>query len=414
VLFRSHYGAAWSPDASHIAYTRGSEVRVASSNGTDSRLVTTASGQAYSPSWSPDGERLRYSVQDSSSGTTAIWEVRADGADAHPLLAGWNGAASPCCGVFTGDGRYFVFQADGNLWARREARGFLRPASLPVQLTFGPIIFSGVRPSRDGRQLFAVGDQRKGKLARYDAASKQFVPYLSELSAEGVTVSHDGKWVAYVAYPEGTLWRSRVDGSERMQLTFAPTLAAVPRWSPDDAQIAFFAWIRHTTPRIYVVAAAGGAPRRVTKGDSAELDPSWSPDGRRLAFGSGPSFTSTASDAAVIRLLDVATGKTTVLEGSKGLYSPRWSPDGRYIAAVSFDSRRLMLLDMTAGAWSVLVTSPATFIGWPNWTADSRWLSAVQLGHPMNVAGLVTRTLQAPAVMSRSMSRRESNDTAAM
>ena len=316
-------------------------------------------------------------MQDSASGTTALWEVRTDGSDAHPLLPAWTDAANPCCGVFTPDGRYYVFQADGNLWARREARGVLQP-SAPVELTFGPIIFSGVRPSRDGRQLFAVGDQRKGKLARYDPGLQQFVPYLSNLSAESVTLSNDGKWVAYVAYPEGTLWRSRVDGSERMQLTFAPMLAAVPRWSPDGSQIAYFAWARHAPPRIYVVPAAGGAPRRPTKGDAAELDPSWSPDGSKLAFGSGPSFASAASDSAIIRIVDLGTGKTTRLEGSKGFYSPRWSPDGRYIAAVSFDSRRLMLLDTVTGAWSTLVSSPATFIGWPNWTADSRWLSFQQ------------------------------------
>jgi Tol biopolymer transport system component len=181
-----------------------------------------------------------------------------------------------------------------------------------------------------------------------------------------------------VAYPEGTLWRSRTDGGERMQLTFTPALAAVPRWSPDDSQIAYFAWIPHATPRIFVVPAAGGTPRRPTKGDAAELDPSWSADGRKLAFGSSPSFVTATSDAAVIRILDLGTGQTTALEGSKGLYSPRWSPDGRYLAAVSFDSRRLVLLDMTTGAWSVLATSPATFIGWPNWTADSRWLSFQQ------------------------------------
>jgi Tol biopolymer transport system component len=373
-----HYGAAWSPDASHIAYTRGSEVRVASSNGTDSRLVTTAAGQAYSPAWSPDGEHLRYSVQDSASGTTALWDVRADGSDPHPLLRAWTDAANPCCGVFTPDGRYYVFQADGNLWARREARGLLRQPSAPVQLTFGPIIFSGVRPSRDGRQLFAVGDQRKGKLARYDTELKQFVPYLSELSAESVALSNDGKWIAYVAYPEGTLWRSRVDGSERMQLTFPPMRAAVPRWSPDASQIAYFAWTRNAPPKVYVVPAAGGAPRRPTKSDSAELDPSWSPDGSKLAFGSGPSFVSAASDSALIQLVDLATGKITRLDGSKGLYSPRWSPDGRYIAAVSFDSRTLMLLDTVTGEWSALVKSPTTFIGWPNWTADSRWLSFQQ------------------------------------
>jgi len=32
----------------------------------------------------------------------------------------------------------------------------------------------------------------------------------------------DGQWVAYASYPEGSLWRSKVDGTERLQLTFPP------------------------------------------------------------------------------------------------------------------------------------------------------------------------------------------------
>ena len=61
--------------------------------------------------------------------------------------------------------------------------------------------------------------QLRGELVRYDSASHQFTPYLSGMSAMGVNFSRDGKWVTYVAYPEGTLWRSKVDGSERLQLT---------------------------------------------------------------------------------------------------------------------------------------------------------------------------------------------------
>jgi eukaryotic-like serine/threonine-protein kinase len=68
---------------------------------------------------------------------------------------------------------------------------------------------------------------------RYDPESKQFVPYLSGISAEGVSFSKDGQWVAYTSYPEGTLWPSKVDGSDRLQLTSAPMQAFLPRWSPE-------------------------------------------------------------------------------------------------------------------------------------------------------------------------------------
>jgi hypothetical protein len=125
---------------------------------------------------------------------------------------------------------YYVFDADGNLWALSETRRlFERRTADPVQLTFGPLQFSGIVPSRDGKRLFAIGDQRKGKLVRYDPKSNQFVEYLGGLSAEGVAFSPDANRMVYTAYPEGTLWRSRLDGSERQQLTFPPMVALLPR-----------------------------------------------------------------------------------------------------------------------------------------------------------------------------------------
>ena len=77
-------------------------------------------------------------------------------------------------------------------------------------------------PSLDGKRLFAIGSQPRGELARFNQKTQQFEPYLSGISAEGVDFSRDGQWVTYVTYPEGSLWRSKADGSERLQLTFPP------------------------------------------------------------------------------------------------------------------------------------------------------------------------------------------------
>ena len=244
----------------------------------------------------------------------------------------WRGARNPCCGVWTTDGRYFVFVADGNLWARAEERRmFARGTREPAQLTFGPVRFSGVTPSRDGKHLFATGDLEKGRLARYDITSKQFVEYLAGISAEGAAISNDGRWVTYMAFPEGTLWRSRVDGGERLQLSFPPMVAWLPRWSPDDSQIAFFGGTALENARVYVVPAAGGAPRRATAGTVSEFDPTWSPDGHHLAFGSAAGEFGGTGSTNAIQVLDLTSGQLSTLPGSEGLYSPRWSPDGRYI-----------------------------------------------------------------------------------
>ena len=66
-------------------------------------------------------------------------------------------------------------------------------------------------------------------MVRYDVKLHAFVPYLGGISAVFLDFSKDGQWVAYVAYPQGTLWRSRIDGSEALQLTFPPVSVIYPR-----------------------------------------------------------------------------------------------------------------------------------------------------------------------------------------
>jgi sugar lactone lactonase YvrE len=63
---------------------------------------------------------------------------------------------------------------------------------------------------------------------RYDRKTQQLSPYPTGISAEGVNFSKDGAWMTYVTWPERQLWRSRSDGSEALQLTFAPPRAYDP------------------------------------------------------------------------------------------------------------------------------------------------------------------------------------------
>ena len=77
---------------------------------------------------------------------------------------------------------------------------------------------ASVAASRDAKQFFAAGAQRRGELVRYDAKTREFLPYLGGISAADPTFSRDGKWMAYMSYPEHALWRSRSDGTDRLQL----------------------------------------------------------------------------------------------------------------------------------------------------------------------------------------------------
>ena len=203
---------------------------------------------------------------------------------------------------------------------------------------------------------------------RYDAKSKQFAPFLGGISAEFVDFSRDGQWVIYVSYPEGTLWRSKVDGSERLQLTYPPMYALMPRWSPDGKEIVFFETVPGKPDRSYSVSREGGTPRVLMPDDrSLQDDPHWSPDGTKLVFGGA-----TTDPASNIRIFDLATNQISTVPGSQGLFSPRWSPDGRSLAALSVDSKRVLLFDFQTQKWAGIASSAQ--LGFPTWSKDGQFL----------------------------------------
>jgi serine/threonine protein kinase/Tol biopolymer transport system component len=291
--------ATWSPDAKEIAYAQWNSLYRANIDGTQARKIAsvTQGSTIYWPRWSPDGSRLRFSVtpgllpsMNTRNTRSELWEVSADG-KLKPLLAGWNNPSAECCGTWTPDGKYFLFQSlragIGNIWAIREGGSLLRKVNHePVQLTTGPTSTYAPLPSPDGKKIFVVTAQVRGELARWDSVARESTPYLSGISAIGVNFSRDGRWVTYVAYPEGTLWRSKIDGSERLQLTFPPMFVFMPRWSPNAAQIAFTGQEQPgRASDVYLISAEGGSPERLLPEGHGTADPTWSPDGNSLLFG---------------------------------------------------------------------------------------------------------------------------------
>jgi len=89
-----------------------------------------------------------------------------------------------------------------------------------------------------------------------------------------------------VLIPDLTLWRSRADGSDRMQLAFAPTQAFLPRWSPDGTQIAYTDLQPGKPAKIFRVSRDDGTPEEILPKDGLnQVDPTWSPDGSTIVFG---------------------------------------------------------------------------------------------------------------------------------
>jgi Tol biopolymer transport system component len=222
-------------------------------------------------------------------------------------------------------------------------------------------------PSIDGQRLFVFGEDPRVELLRYDQKAQRFDPYLSGLSAGPIDYSIDRNWIAYISYPDMTLWRSRVDGSDKMQLTFPPARAYLPRWSPDGSKIVFMD-ARFDAPwQIYLVSSSGGSPRALMPPDTGDADPTWTADGKSIVFGKNQE-----NQAHGIYQLDLQTRTVSSISDSNGLTSPRVSPNGRYIAAFGSHESKLMLFDTATRQWSTLAEGGQ--LGYNEWSHDGKFI----------------------------------------
>jgi Tol biopolymer transport system component/DNA-binding winged helix-turn-helix (wHTH) protein len=371
-------GAKWSPNGQRLVYANGSNLFLAQSDGSEPRRLITSKGIVSNPVWSPDGKSVRFvATESATSDVGTLLEVSAEGGEPREVIPQWRKKSSQIFGDWTPDGRYFLFLAGPNdrpdIWAIRENRSFLNLRKHePVRLTAGPIRYGSLAFSPDGKRIFTRGIELRGEVERYDRKSAQFVPVRPALSADCCVYSNDGQWMAYVTFPEGSLWRSKPDGSQRQQLTWPPVTALNPHWSPDGREIAFSAVLPGKTSKTFIIAAEGGKVRELTQSECPELDANWSPDGTHLIFGTyaGYAIESGASCPELLYTVDLKTHEISTVPGSEGLWSPRWSPDGQSIVALNHSGRALMIGEIADGKWSELVGPSLKPLGFPQWSND--------------------------------------------
>jgi DNA-binding winged helix-turn-helix (wHTH) protein/Tol biopolymer transport system component len=374
-------GAGWSPNGESVAYsTSNGDIHVVRSDGTGARVLGTVPHQTSNAdfervSWSPDGTTIRFDRNN------RIYEVSLDGSGPRVFLPDWRPESWQCCGRWTPDGKFFLFLEwdlplhayplvpPYQIWALDErGKQFWSRGAEPFQLTSGPTRWARPVPARNGGKIFARGINLDGRLERVDARSHQIQPYLGGISAEGVSFSRDGKFVAYVTYPDGILWKANRDGSNRTQLTDPPLYPVLPRWSPDGAQILFSAADAAGKVHSYIVSSTGGAPQPILPGFKYDTGgPFWSPDGHRIVFDSWNGEGEAAKH--ITQILDVASHQLTTLPGEN--YAARWSPQGRFLAGQTHGTGELALFDFKAGRWSVVQKGRADY---PTWSHDGQYV----------------------------------------
>jgi len=364
------YDAAWYPDSKRILFSADGAIYASDLEGKSRRWIFSAPGNAFWFRWSPDGKRLRFTVIDKTNEETSIWEVAADGKGPHRLFSDL--PYHLCCGSWSPDGRYFLFQVRienlFQIWAQRTRDHFLPPLSRePFPLVSGAMSYRSPIVSKDGRKLFMRVEASRGELERYDSHASEFIPVLPSISARTLAYSRDENWIAYTSLADNQLWRCRADGTDCLQLTQGFKNTVMPRWSPNGQMIAFMGIGFTGKWQIYTIPGSGGTSHPFSSGGQPKGYPDWSPDGHLMAYSDVPPM----SQADGVYILDLRSQKTTTLPRSAGYSSPRWSPDGRLLVAQHSGDLHLCLFEFDTGRWRPLTSIPANY---PSWSHDGRYV----------------------------------------
>jgi len=345
---------SWSPDGTQMIYVDQGQVILANSAGQNPIVLASFPGVPFWTAWSPDGKVVRFSVRE-ASGQQSLYEVDLATRNLTSLLKGDRNEHKACCGSWSRNGEYFVYVVENarssTIWGRREKLPRWSGGGASWEVAAGPVDFwSAPVLSEDIHHLYAIGEQRRLHLTQLN---RNFEPFLRDLSVGALSVSHDGKWVVYTLYPEGTLWKSRLDGTSRVQLTEPGEFARSPQWSADDRSVVYVReWDGKRTIATINVETGVKVSKVTNVRDTQQI--AYAPTAEKIAFerqlgSSQPSDT--------IFMLTLSDKTVKAVPASSGLSLGKWSPDGRYLSALTNDQSRLKLFDLQTQSWQDIASA---------------------------------------------------------
>jgi serine/threonine protein kinase len=358
--------ARWFPNGQSIAFADMSTLYTCDADGGNLKKLWSGPQFILDINISPDARQFTLSLAKDEQHPARLWRLNTDGSNLHVVPLDWPDTVKAFAGQWTPDGRHFLFLSDHRgptnvyeLVSPPWYEFWRKPA--PVRLTGNQIDTVGMAPTPDSKALFVLGRMDQGVTQVFDPHTRKFVPYLDGLSARDFVISPDGQWMVYAEYPRGHLWKSKIDGSDAIQLT--SSYAAMEQWSPDGKWIAYSDW-----QHIYRISAEGGAPEVLLPGGDNEVSPSWSRDGKSIFFNYYP-FPDKPPTA--IQIIDPATRHVSEMPGTRGYSFPSWSPDGKYLVAIAMNPARLMVYTTANQTWREVKRFDVPWGYW-TWSRDSK------------------------------------------
>jgi len=372
----------WSPDGKTIAFQayRGGNWHIwtVGEDGTRLTQVTKGDSDNREPAWSPDGRTLYFASDRTRH--YEIWRVASSGGTPEQVTSAEANASSPAIdrsGALAYVSRGFARGSATTIKVSRSGAAatdvFQQPAGRLVGLAWLPGgRLSVVQYDHDWTPLATTLlsiDPASGRAEPLTAADADVFPFRASVDAAGAIyytadggIRRRGPDGAIGPVPFAAAFPvSRAPQAKRSLRLFdqapRPVLGIVgPVLSPDGRSVAF------TAVGDLWMARDGAAPGRVTNDAAVDVDPAWSPDGKRIAF------VSDRSGAKQIWIRDLDTGRDRLVPtGTNPPHMLRWSPDGKRIA---FRDPAMQVVDLDTGAVRPIDRSRDGSA--PSWSPDGR------------------------------------------
>ncbi len=389
---------SWSPDGKKIAFASDRdgyyEIYTINYNGTGPVRLTENEANDREPSWSPDSSRIVF-ISDRDEAKSQAYIMNADGSDVQRLTEGLYPVSRPRWSpdgsriLFTSSLWVYGIDPDGsNMKAASSERGVMGASWSPcgnwIATTSWILAKDPSTRAYAIRIVNAKGEEQKTLYETKEIIGEpEWCPVsrtiLAGVSSKGASIISSfpvTKQIAYVYKPENTIYMNIFSAPEdkmdkTVQLTRYERDNVDPAWSPDGRKIAFSSK-RDGDFEIFVMDADGGNQTQLTRNKDSDGAPAWSPDGKKIAF---HSWRDKDWEIYVFSSEDGWTEQTRLTDSEEQDTNPCWSPDGKYIAFLSRRDGKWDIYRMNAdGSNQVKLTDSTADEGSPAWSPDGKYI----------------------------------------